>query len=159
MAATAPPLASEASSTVTVVGDRQNPAGRIVLHVVIIGVSVLWLMPTVALLFTSVRDIQDINTSMWWTLLWNPHQFTLENYRAVFGGVSTIGMKQAFMNSVYITIPATIFPIVIGAWAAYAFAWLRFPLRNTIFLILVGIQIVPLQMLLIPLLRLFSAWG
>jgi alpha-glucoside transport system permease protein len=159
MASIAPPLATEASSQVTVVGDRPNPAGRIVLHFVVVAISVLWLVPTVALLFTSVRNIQDINTSIWWTVLWSPHQFTLENYRAVLNSSTTIGMGQAFLNSVFITAPATVFPIVIGAWAAYGFAWLRFPLRNTLFLLLVGIQIIPLQMLLIPLLRIFTAWG
>lgn len=155
------PLASDTESVtqVTVVGDKPNSLARLLLHVVIIFISVVWLLPTVALLVTSVRNIQDINTSVWWTLLWKPHQFTLENYRAVFGAGSTIGMGQAFLNSVFITVPATIFPILIGAWAAYAFAWLRFPLRNTIFLTMVGIQIIPLQMLLIPLLRLFTAWN
>jgi alpha-glucoside transport system permease protein len=161
MSTAAAPLAAEGEGTaqVTVVGDRPNPAGRLVLHFAVIAISVIWLVPTVGLLFTSVRGIQDINSSMWWTLLWKPHQFTLENYRAVFNSATTIGMGQAFVNSVFITVPATIFPIVIGAWAAYAFAWLRFPFRNTIFLTMVGLQIIPLQMLLIPLLRLFTAWN
>lgn len=128
------------------------------IHVIIILISVIWLLPTVSLLFTSVRDIQNINTSMWWSLLWQPQQFTLENYNSVLHAAGSIGMGQAFLNSVFITVPATIFPIVIGAWAAYAFAWLRFPLRNTLFLLLVALQVIPLQMLLIPLLRIFTTW-
>ncbi len=148
---------TESATTPMVVGQAPHWYTRLPLHIVIIAISVLWLMPTVALLFTSVRNIQDINTSLWWNLLWAPHQFTLVNYRAVLENqLGSVSMGRAFLNSVFITVPATIFPIVIGAWAAYAFAWIRFPLRNTIFLILVGLQIIPLQMLLIPLLRIFT---
>jgi alpha-glucoside transport system permease protein len=141
-----------------VVGYRPRWYTRTPIHVVIILISVIWLLPTLTLLFTSVRSIQDINTSIWWTLLWTPHQFTLENYSAVLHTATSIGMGQAFLNSLIITIPATILPILIASGAAYAFSWLRFPLRNTIFLVLVGLQIIPLQMLLIPLLRIFTAW-
>ena len=141
-----------------VVGYRPRWYARAPLHVVIVLISVVWLLPTLTLLFTSVRSIQDINTSIWWTLLWTPHQFTLQNYSTVLHTATSIGMGQAFLNSLIITIPATILPILIGAGAAYAFAWLRFPLRNTIFLVLVGLQIIPLQMLLIPLLRIFTDW-
>jgi len=143
----------------TIVGDQPHWYTRAPLHIVVIVISVIWLVPTVSLLFTSVRSIQDINSSIWWTILIKPHQFTLENYHGVLQAAGSIGMGQAFLNSVFITVPATIFPIVIGAWAAYAFAWLRFPLRNTIFLMMVALQVIPLQMLLIPLLRLFTQWG
>jgi alpha-glucoside transport system permease protein len=141
-----------------VVGYRPHWYTRTPIHVVIILISVIWLLPTLTLLFTSVRSIQDINTSIWWTLLWTPHQFTLENYTTVLHTATSIGMGQAFLNSLIITIPATILPILIASGAAYAFSWLRFPLRNTIFLVLVGLQIIPVQMLLIPLLRIFTAW-
>jgi alpha-glucoside transport system permease protein len=141
-----------------VVGYQPRWYARAPLHFVIIVISAVWLLPTLTLLFTSVRGIQDINTSIWWTLLWKPHQFTLQNYSTVLHTAGTIGMGQAFLNSLIITIPATILPILIAAGAAYAFSWLRFPLRNTIFLVLVGLQIIPLQMLLIPLLRIFTSW-
>jgi alpha-glucoside transport system permease protein len=121
-------------------------------------ISVIWLLPTVTLLFTSVRSITDIESSIWWTILWKPHQVTLENYRNVFQSATSIGMGQAFLNSLIITIPATVAPILLGTLAAYGFAWLKFPLRNTIFLILVALQVIPLQMLLIPLLKLFTMW-
>ena len=141
-----------------VVGYQPRWYARVPLHVVIIVISAVWLLPTLTLLFTSVRSIQDINTSIWWTLLWTPHQFTLENYSTVLHTATSIGMGQAFLNSLIITLPSTILPILIAAGAAYAFSWLRFPLRNTIFLVLVGLQIIPLQMLLIPLLRIFTSW-
>jgi alpha-glucoside transport system permease protein len=153
---------AQAGARARVAGYQSHWYARAPLHVVIILISALWLMPTLALLFTSVRDIQDINTSMWWTLLWTPSQFTLENYQTVINAAGSIGMGQAFLNSLFITVPATILPILVGAWAAYAFAWIRFPLRNTIFLILVALQVIPLQMLLIPLLKLFTQlhiWG
>jgi len=121
---------ADASPQATVVGDRPHWYTRAPLHIVVIAISVIWLVPTVSLLFTSARSIQDINSSIWWTLLIKPHQFTLENYHGVLQAAGSIGMGQAFLNSVFITIPATIFPIVI-----------------------------PLQMLLIPLLRLFTQWG
>ena len=148
----------QAQPLANVVGYRSRWYTRAPLHIVIILISVIWLLPTVTLLFTSVRSIQDISTSMWWNLLWTPHQFTLENYQSVLQAATSIGMGQAFLNSLAITIPSTVFPILIGAWAAYGFAWLRFPLRNTIFLVMVALQVIPLQMLLIPLLRLFAGW-
>src|SRR5207248_4300990 len=153
-----PARRAQAQPQENVVGYRPRWYTRPPVHVVVILISVIWLLPTLTLLFTSVRSIQDINTSIWWTLLWTPHQFTLENYSTVLHTVTSIGMGQAFLNSLIITLPATILPILIGAGAAYAFAWLRFPLRNTIFLVLVALQIIPLQMLLIPLLRIFTSW-
>jgi len=142
-----------------VVGYRSHWYARAPVHVVVILISAIWLLPTLTLLFTSVRSIQDISTSIWWTLLWTPHQFTLQNYNTVLHTAGSIGMGQAFLNSVIITVPATILPILIGSGAAYAFAWLRFPLRNTLFLVLVGLQVIPLQMLLIPLIKIFTSWN
>jgi alpha-glucoside transport system permease protein len=142
-----------------VVGHKPHWYSRTPVHIVIVLISAIWLLPTLTLLFTSVRSIQDIDSSIWWNLLWKPHQFTLDNYHNVLQAAGSIGMGRAFLNSLIITIPATLLPIIIGAGAAYGFAWLRFPFRNTIFLILVGLQVVPLQMLLIPLLRLFTDFG
>ena len=159
MSTTTAEMSSTTTAELSTVGQGPRWYTRAPIHIVIILISVIWLLPTVTLLFTSVRSITNINTSMWWNLLWKPHQFTLENYNSVLHAATSIGMAQAFVNSVIITLPATVLPIGIGAWAAYGFAWLRFPLRNTIFLFLVALQIIPLQMLLIPLLRLFTDWG
>jgi alpha-glucoside transport system permease protein len=159
MSTTTAKISAQPAADVAVVGHGPRWYTRAPLHVVIVLVSVIWLLPTVTLLFTSVRGIQDITSSMWWTLLWKPHQFTLENYSNVLQAATSIGMGRAFVNSVVITLPATVLPLVIGAWAAYGFAWLRFPLRNTIFLVIVALQVIPLQMLIIPLLRLFTSWG
>lgn len=159
MSTTTAEMSPSTAADMAIVGHRPRWYTRAPLHFVIILISVIWLLPTVTLLFTSVRSIENINTSLWWNLLWQPHQFTLENYNSVFHTATSIGMGQAFLNSLIITLPATFAPILIGSWAAYGFAWLRFPFRNTIFLILVALQVIPLQMLLIPLLRLFTTWG
>ncbi|MDB5058813.1 MAG: ABC-type transporter, integral rane subunit [Chloroflexi bacterium] len=160
MSTTAVPSRSLAALPDAALAEKRRPwYSQAPIHVVIILISVIWLMPTIALLFTSLRNIQNINTSMWWTLLWKPHELTLENYNAVVHSTGTVGMGQAFLNSLLITIPATLFPILFGAGAAYAFAWMRFPLRNSIFLLLVGLQVVPLQMLLIPLLQMYTTLG
>jgi alpha-glucoside transport system permease protein len=147
---------SQAQPEAHTVGYQHHWYARAPLHVVVVLISVVWLLPTVTLFFTSIRGIQDISSSIWWNILWKPHQATLDNYNQVLHAAGSVGMGRAFVNTLVITVPATIFPILIGAGAAYGFAWLRFPFRNTIFLILVGLQVIPLQMLLIPLLKLFT---
>jgi alpha-glucoside transport system permease protein len=119
-------------------------------------IAVLWTTPTLGLLITSFRPPQEINTSGWWTIFQNPG-FTLGNYEAVLGGeATTVSLGQAFINSIAITIPASIFPLVIAALAAYAFAWIPFRGRNILFIGVFALQVVPIQMALVPLLSLFS---
>jgi alpha-glucoside transport system permease protein len=134
----------------------EGPAGllpRLPLHVLIIAIMVIWSIPTVALLVSSFRDPTEIASTGWWTALTNPFDFTLDNYRQV---LDRRGMERAFINSLIITVPVTFLVIVVASLAAYAFAWMRFPLRNTLFLIVVAMLVVPLQMTLIPVLRLYS---
>lgn len=89
-----------------------------------------------------------------------PPEFTLDNYRNVlFSGDSTDSMAKAFFNTLTVTIPATIIPIVIAAFAAYALAWMNFPGRAILIAIVVGLLVVPLQLALIPLLRLHLGIG
>lgn len=126
---------------------------RIPLHVVVIGMCILWSIPTIALLVSSFRDPRAIASSGWWNALLHLDQWTLTNYDSV---ISARGMGDAFLNSLIITIPGTLLPILVAAFAAYAFAWMRFPFRNTIFLIVVALLVVPLQMTLIPVLRLYT---
>ena len=241
---------------------------RIPLHAVIIGLCLIWIIPTLGLLVTSFRPVQAINTSGWWTVLGSPpgaseynqfcaschgsdgkalananltnpqvaskvsrslqllallktningkphlqgkpapnenqaakiaaylHQisggttiprFTLNNYiDAIMGyrGTSTYeqacathtqpsdincnlsdllnprGMGLAFVNSVIVTVPATILPILLAAFAAYAFAWFDFRGRQVMFGILVGLQVIPLQMTLVPISRIYAQLG
>ncbi|WP_313356030.1 carbohydrate ABC transporter permease [Microbacterium sp.] len=119
-------------------------------------IAVFWTIPTFGLFVTSFRPGADTQSTGWWTAFTNP-EFTLDNYAEALnaGGTSTT-LATAFINSLAITVPATVFPIVIAALAAYAFAWIDFKGRNLLFVFVFALQIVPLQMALVPLLSLFS---
>ncbi len=137
-------------------------AGRIVefltrspVHIVLIAVAVIWLVPSVGLLITSFRPRPDIASSGWWETL-STLNFTVGNYREVLSGAD---MGESFFNSLFISIPATLLPLFIGALAAYAFSWINFPFRDTIFLAIVALMVVPIQMSLVPMLKLFQAVG
>ncbi|GAA1219582.1 carbohydrate ABC transporter permease [Rhodoglobus aureus] len=119
-------------------------------------IAVLWTTPTFGLFISSIRPPEEILRNGWWTIFQNPG-FTLNNYTEVLAaGNSTLNLAGAFINSIVITLPATIFPLVIASLAAYAFAWIPFPGRNWMFIGVFALQIVPLQMALVPLLSLFS---
>ena len=123
---------------------------RTPVHIALALIAVIWLVPTVGLAVTSLRPAPDIVASGWWDFTkWS---FTLENYDEV---LSSEGMGRSFVNSLLITVPATLAPLTIGALAAFAFAWLRFPFRDTLFLLIVALMMVPIQTSLVPLLNLF----
>jgi len=123
---------------------------------VIVGLMVVWLLPTIGLLVNSFRTRADANASGWWTAIFPPWDFTIENYIQV---LDQSGLGDAFVNSLFISIPATIIPVVIASFAAYAFAWMDFPYKNVLFVIVVGLLVIPLQLTLIPILRLFGDLG
>jgi alpha-glucoside transport system permease protein len=130
--------------------------GRLPLHAAVIMIALIWMVPTVGLLVSSFRPPSEVAQSGWWTALTPPFRFTLENYERV---LTTNNMGQSFVNSLFVTIPATVMPILIAAFAAYAFAWMRFPGRDLLFFAVVGLLVVPLQMTVIPILKLFTAFG
>jgi len=135
--------------------------GRIPLHLALLLLVVIWITPTVGLFISSFRPREDIMTSGWWTVLKNPldfTKFTLENYDAVINNPN-YDMGRAFRNSLAIAIPGTFFPLLFASSAAYAFSWMEFRGRNTLFVILVGMLVVPLQLTFIPVLRLFNNLG
>ena len=121
--------------------------------------TVIWTIPTLGLLVTSFKGDKDIVNEPWWVSLFNPN-FTLSSYKGVFFGDSSESLSNGvlpyFINSIVITLPATVFPIVIATMAAYALAWIRFRGSDFIFFFIFALQIVPLQMALIPLLLLFT---
>ena len=134
-------------------------AGRlsgVALHVAVIGLTLAWMVPTIGIFFTSFRPFTAINSSGWWLALSPPFQFTIDNYSKV---LSTSNLGHSFFNSFMISIPATIIPIAIAAFAAYAFAWMKFPFRDWIFLGIVGVLAIPLQLSFVPVLSFFVAHG
>ncbi|MFC6239608.1 carbohydrate ABC transporter permease [Longivirga aurantiaca] len=123
----------------------------------VILLTVLWTIPTLGLLVTSLRPADQANSSGWWTVLSNP-VFTLDNYQEVLTGGDTIpgGILPYFINSFVISIPAAIIPLTLALMAAYALAWVPFKFSNAMFLAIFALQVVPLQMALLPLLQLFN---
>ncbi len=119
--------------------------------------AILWTIPTFGLLITSIRPQASIATSGWWTWFTNP-EFTLENYDEVWNG-STTAFSTFFVNSIVITIPSVVIPITIALLAAYAFAWIDFRGRDLLFVAVFALQIVPLQVTLIPLLNIYVDIG
>lgn len=124
---------------------------RITLLVVVI----VWLIPTAGVLVTSLRPVHLVETTGWWTALAHPFrgaEWTLQNYR---DALDTGGFQNAFLNSLAVTVPSTVIPITIAAFAAYGFSWMEFRGRDVLFVIVVGLLVVPLQMALIPISRLY----
>ncbi len=118
----------------------------------------LWLVPTAGTVVTSFRTVDAVNTSGWWTVLTSPLQdggYTLAGYRLAWNG----GMARSFLNSLAVTLPAVAIPVFIAAFAAYAFTFMEFRGRGILFPVIVALLVVPVQVALAPLLRLFSELG
>ncbi|MEU4428045.1 carbohydrate ABC transporter permease [Actinoplanes sp. NPDC024001] len=124
---------------------------------VAIVIAVLWTLPTFGLLISSFRPERAIKTTGWWTWFSDP-TFTLENYQSVFDP-EAINLADFFLNSIVITLPAVIIPLCLASLAAYAFAWMKFPGKNFLFIAIFALQIVPIQVTLIPLLTLYVDMG
>jgi len=120
----------------------------------------LWMIPTLGLLVSSFRRAVDVNATGWWTSFASPLDYTIQNYGEVLSrsaGASTLG--EAFVNSFVVAVPATIIPILIAAFAAYAFAWMEFPGREVIFVVVVAALVIPLQVAFIPILEIYAVFG
>jgi alpha-glucoside transport system permease protein len=125
-------------------------------RITILVIVALWLVPTMGVLVSSFRPESLVETTGWWTTfghLFDSGQWTLQNYR---DALDTGGFGNAFLNSLAVTIPSTVIPITIAAFAAYAFSWMEFRGRYLMFVAVVGLLVVPLQMALIPILRLYT---
>jgi len=158
--------------TLAVVGEQKQPrrrarrgadetvgvtSGGWFVKITIAVVVLIWMVPAVGVLVTSFRTEAVSNRTGWWTMFAHPFrtsEWTLQNYREALG---TGGFKSAFLNSLAVAIPSTVIPIVIAAFAAYAFSWMSFRGRHVMFVLVVGLMVVPLQMALIPILRLYTS--
>lgn len=129
------------------------------IHIAIIVIAFLWTLPSAGLLISSFRRRDAMLETGWWTVFQHPFELTqyhLGNYVDV---INAQGMGQSFLNSLTIAIPATVIPIAIACFAAYAFAWMHFPGRQVLFILVVCLLVVPLQTTLIPVLRIYRDLG
>jgi alpha-glucoside transport system permease protein len=134
---------------------QEGRKGSWFVRISVLVIVVLWLIPALGVLITSLRPEALADSTGWWTALANPFdsaQWTLENYSLA---LEAEGFGNAFLNSLAVAIPSTIIPIAIAAFAAYAFSWMEFRGREMLFVLVVGLLVVPLQMALIPILRLY----
>jgi alpha-glucoside transport system permease protein len=131
-------------------------AARAPVHVVLVFVGVLWLVPTIGLFLTSLLSAQDYNNNGWWRVISHPHLSTWANYSNLWNNT---GIPHAIATTAEIAIGGTILPILIGALAGYAFAWLDFPGRDWLFVCVIGMLVVPIQMALIPMFKLYNTLG
>ena len=126
-------------------------------RITILVVVVLWLIPVAGVLVTSFRPEALANDTGWWDALGSPFdagQWTIDNYRQA---LDAGGFQNALLNSIAVAVPSTIIPLTLAAFAAYAFSWMEFRGRQVLFVLVVGLMVVPLQMALIPILRLYAS--
>ncbi len=133
---------------------RQLSRGLVQFLLVVVGL--LWLTPAFGLFIGSLRPDEDNAASGWWNALTDPGSLSFEGYSAL---LENSGIVDSFWNTVLISVPATITVVVVAALAGYAFAWLDFPGRDAIFLVVVGMLVVPVQVGLLPVAKMFGAVG
>ncbi|MEU1197152.1 carbohydrate ABC transporter permease [Streptomyces sp. NPDC005813] len=151
------------TATATETGAKRSLGARLaegvgggLLRVFLIVVGLFWLVPTIGLLLSSLRDPQDMSASGWWKVFTEPSQLTVDSYQKL---LENGDITDSLVNTVLITVPATLLVVVIGALAGYAFAWMEFPGRDWWFLGVVGLLVVPVQVALIPIAELFGKIG
>jgi alpha-glucoside transport system permease protein len=137
----------------------QKRAGWVV-RIIITVLCLLWVIPTIGTILTSFRTTSDANATGWWTLITDPGNFTrmtFTNYSQLFNGNAAFG--TAFINSLAISLPATVIPILIAAFAAYTFTFIKFPGREFLFVLIVALLVVPNQVAFLPLLKIYNSFG
>jgi alpha-glucoside transport system permease protein len=156
-------MAAAATETVALPAQRDTAAAKILralaktpLQILLAGIGLLWLVPTIGLFITSILPKSDITSLGWWKIFAHPSLATFANYSTLF---HTGGLTEALKTTAYISVGNTAIVVVVGALAGYAFAWLDFPGRDWLFIGVVGLLVVPLQMALIPMFRLYNTFG
>src|SRR5690554_808141 len=156
----------------TLAKKRKN-SWNLVVNLVLLALVIVWSIPIIGLLISSIRPQDDVLNTGWWTIFSGDGSFTLDNYKRVLGGSQTTfvdsagntirasgdNLGRAFINSFTVTVPSVIIPILIAAAAAFGFAWMMFPGRKLFFTIVVALLVVPLQIALIPILRDYQKLG
>lgn len=147
----------------TVTQERRGFAARVVgvlnkgvVNVVLIVVALFWLVPSFGLLMLSLRSSGANASSGWWTVFTAPAQLTLQNYQNLLSNPTITG---SLWNTIVISVPATVAVVLIGSLAGYAFAWMKFPGRDWLLIVVIVLLAVPMQVALIPLARLFGTLG
>ncbi len=112
----------------------------------------LWIVPVIGIIITSFRPKDDANANGWWNVVTDPN-FTFANFQQAW---TESKLGDAFINSFAIALPATLIPIMVAAFAAYAFTFMRFPLRDTMFFLIVALLVVPSYVAYVPLLQLYG---
>jgi alpha-glucoside transport system permease protein len=145
------------------VGAEETTAAKLVrwvsrtpVYLLLVFIGLLWLVPTLGLFFTSLIEPADIGTKGWWEIVSTPSDATFDNYRDLFDNEA---ITSAIWTTLWVALGGTILPIVVAAFAAYAFAWLEFPGRDWLFLVVVALLVVPIQMALIPIFSLYNDLG
>ena len=135
-------------------GRQRSPVSMVTMLLL----ALLWTLPTLGLLVTSFRSRDDALNSGWWSAIINPFgtSWTFSNYTEVF---ERADMGNAFLNGIVVAVPATIIPIMFAAFAAYAFTFLQFRFKETLFIIIVAVMVVPIHVAFQPLLNLFGPNG
>ncbi|MGH4032821.1 carbohydrate ABC transporter permease [Actinomycetota bacterium Odt1-20B] len=146
-----------------IVKAEQSLGGRIAafvsgtaLRVFLVLVGLFWLVPTIGLLLGSLRTPEDMSESGWWKVFSTPSQLTFENYSNLLKDET---ITDSILSSITITVPATLLVVIIGSLAGYAFAWMDFPGRDWWFLGVVGLLVVPVQVALLPVSKIFGEIG
>jgi len=153
------PVRAKPAATATAAGPDPTRRGGWVTRIGLAALCLLWTVPTIGLLVTSVRPEEDVSDTGWWTAVVAPFTsgWTTTNYDQVLGGSND--MAGAFVNSITVAVPATVLPIMFAAFAAYAFTFMEFKGRDTLFVVVVGLLVVPLQVAFVPMLELFGTNG
>jgi alpha-glucoside transport system permease protein len=125
-------------------------------HIALAALGLLWLVPTFGLFITSILPASALASKGWWQIFSKPSLATWSNYDALF---HNSGLITALKTTAYIAVGNTALVVILGALAGYAFAWLDFPGRDWIFIGVIGLLVVPLQMALIPMFRLYDKVG
>jgi alpha-glucoside transport system permease protein len=132
-----------------------DKVGGGLVQAVLVLIGLFWLVPTLGLFVVSIREETANNSTGWWTAFTKPAELTIKNYADLLA----TGFTASFWNTVFITVPATLLVIGIASMAAYAFAWMEFPGRDALFLVVIGLLVVPIQIALIPIAKLYGSVG